>query len=123
MRDSVRIRKLLISTHIGVPEEERASAQELCVSVVMQPMVQFEDLADEIHRGVDYYQVSLKIKELAAEKPRKLIETLAIDIAEMILSDFSVDTVEVDVEKYILEDAENVGVSIIRQRCEAADSL
>ena len=119
MGDRVRIRKLLVSTRIGVPDEERATPQALCVSVEMQPSVVFEELADEIDDGVDYYQVSLKIKELAEKKPRKLIETLATDIAAMILQDFSVDAVEVDVEKYILDDAENVGVSIFRERSES----
>ena len=115
MRDLVRIKRLLISTHIGVPDEERAEAQELCVSVLMGPKVKFEDLNDEIEGGVDYYQVSLRIKELAAEKPRKLIETLATDIAEMIMKHFAVVFVEVDVEKYILDDAQHVGVTIRRE--------
>ena len=114
--DKVRIKHLLISTHIGVPEEERAEPQQLCVSVVMQPELKFEDLNDEIDHGVDYYQVSLKVKDLAAAKPRKLIETLAIDIAEMILTHFSVAQVVVDVEKYILIDAAHVGVTVTREK-------
>ena len=116
MADKVRIKRLLIQTHIGVPAEERRELQELCVSVVMEPLVGFEALEDEIEGGVDYYQVGLRIKELALERERKLIETLALDIAEMILTDFSVAAVEVDVEKYILTDADHVGVSLYRER-------
>lgn len=116
MEDTVRIKKLLISTHIGVPEEERAEPQELCVSVKMVPQTSFEHLQDDIEKTVDYYQVSLRIKELAAEKPRRLIETLVEEIATMILDEFSVKSVWVDVEKYILSDADHVGVSIVRSR-------
>ena len=115
MHDVVNIHRLLISTHIGVPDEERSEPQELCVSVKMEPRVGFEELEDEIENGVDYYQVGEQIKHLAAIKPRKLIETLAVDIAQMILTEFSVLAVKVDIEKYILTDADYVGVSIYRK--------
>ena len=114
MNDTVRIKRLQISTHIGVPEEERAEAQQLCVSLEMEPKLGFAALNDEIEGGVDYYQVSLRVKELAAEKPRKLIETLAEDVAAMVLAEFAVCVLTVDVEKYILEDTDHVGVTIRR---------
>lgn len=114
MKDTVRVSKLRISTHIGVPDEERASPQELCVSLEMQPHLSFDQLNDEIEGGVDYYQVSLRVQKLAASRPRKLIETLAEDIAQMVLADFAVSSVLVDIEKYILTDAAFVGVSITR---------
>jgi len=114
MKDTVVIKRLLISTHIGVPDEERAHAQKLCVNIQMVPKVAFNELNDEIEDGVDYYQVSLAIKDLAAKRPRKLIETLVEDIASLILNDFSVASVGVEVEKYILEDADHVAVKIQR---------
>jgi len=55
--DSIVIKRLQISTYIGVPDEERAEAQKLCVTVQMWPEVAFEALKDEIEGGVDYYQV------------------------------------------------------------------
>jgi 7,8-dihydroneopterin aldolase/epimerase/oxygenase len=116
MQELIRIHRLKISTHIGVPDEERASPQELCVNIEMEPRVSFADLRDEIRCGVDYHQVSLHIEKLASASPRKLIETLALDIAEMILRDFAVAKVKVEIEKYILSNADFVAVSILRSR-------
>jgi len=94
--------------------EERAEQQVLKVDVDMEPKKGFRQLEDEIEGGVDYYQVSLRIKALALEKPRKLIETLAEDLAEMIKREFLVDSVRVEIEKYILPDTDSVGVEVTR---------
>jgi len=111
---AVKIRGLEVPTFIGVPDEERAEQQTLKVHVDMQPKIGFRELNDEIDGGVDYYQVSLRIKSLALEKPRKLIETLAADIADMIKADFGVESVRVEIEKYILPDTDSVGVEVVR---------
>lgn len=113
-RPAVKIRGLEVATFIGVPDEERADLQTLKVHVDMYPKAGFRELSDEIEGGVDYYQVSLCIKSLALEKPRKLIETLAVDIADMIKADFAVENVRVEIEKYILPDTDSVGVEIVR---------
>ncbi len=111
---AVKIRGLEVPTFIGVPDEERAEQQTLKVHVDMHPKVGFRELNDEIDGGVDYYQVSLRIKSLALEKPRKLIETLAVDMADMIKADFAVESVRVEIEKYILPDTDSVGVEVVR---------
>ena len=112
--DTVKIRGLELPTFIGVPAEERAEQQVLKVHVDMIPNINFSALADEINGGVDYYQVSLRLKEVALEKPRKLIETLAEDLASIVLKEFSVAHVRVEIEKFILTDTQHVGVEIER---------
>lgn len=114
MPDVVKIRGLEIPTFIGVPDEERADQQVLQVHLDMVPEVDFSSLNDEIEGGVDYYEVSLRLKELALSKPRKLIETLAEDLANVVLEEFSVAKVRVEIEKYILPDTRHVGVEIWR---------
>jgi len=106
----VKLRGLEVPTYIGVPDEERAEQQILKIDVDMTPKMGFQELNDEIEGGVDYYQVSLRIKSLAMEKPRKLIETLAADIAEMVKAEFAVEMVRVEIEKFILPDTDSVGV-------------
>ncbi len=112
--DTVKIRGLELPTLIGVPDEERADQQVLKVHVDMIPEVNFGALADEIAGGVDYYQVALRLKTVALERPRKLIETLAEDLANVVLTEFSVANVRVEIEKYILPDTQHVGVEIER---------
>jgi len=112
--DVVKIRGLEIPTFIGVPDDERREKQVLKVNLDMVPKLSFHSLDDEIEGGVDYYQVSLRLKEVALERPRKLIETLAEDLANLVLEEFSVISVRVEIEKFILPDADHVGVEVVR---------
>jgi dihydroneopterin aldolase len=114
--DTIEIRKLRVSTHIGVPDAERAEPQELLVSVVMSPVSGFEDLDDDIAWTVDYYAVAQELKALAAERPRCLIETLALDFARHLLEKHPLRRVEILVEKFILPDTECVAVRVVRER-------
>lgn len=115
-RDEIHIRRLRVRTHIGVPDEERAGAQDLWISVSMQPSQDFSGLLDDVSNTVDYHRVSLELAELASAKPRHLIETMATDIAEHLLSAHPLSRVEVEVEKRILPDADFVAVRIARSR-------
>ena len=112
--DEIRIHRLEVECHIGVPDEERAAPQKLWITVHLQPSQGFLGLQDNVRNTVDYYQVSLKIAELAGEKPRHLIETLASDLAEMLLTSYPLKAVSVEVEKRILPNAEFVSIKIYR---------
>ncbi len=114
--DTIEIRRLRVSTLIGVPDEERSLAQTLLVTVRMTPSQGFDGLADEISRTVDYYAVSREIQALAAAHPRHLIETLAVDIADHLLGKHPLTHVAISIEKHILPDTECVAVHLERRR-------
>ncbi len=114
--DTIEIRRLRVSTHIGVPDDERAEPQNLLVTLVMTPGQNFDGLADEISRTIDYYAVSLEIEALAAARPRRLIETLATDIAAHLLENHPLAKVAITIEKHILPNTECVAVHIERSR-------
>ena len=114
--DTIEIRRLRVSTLIGVPAEERAISQIVLVTVKMTPSQNFDRLADEISRTVDYYQVSLEIEALAAARTRRLIETLATDIAGHLLGNHPLQRVAISIEKHILPNTECVAVHIERGR-------
>jgi dihydroneopterin aldolase len=116
MTDTIEIRRLRVQSHIGVPDEERATAQALQVTVRMVPGQGFAGLCDEISRTIDYHAVSLEIQALAAARPRRLIETLAIEIADHLLAAHPLVSVAVTIEKHILPDTECVAVHLERRR-------
>jgi 7,8-dihydroneopterin aldolase/epimerase/oxygenase len=113
--NSIEIRKLRISTCVGVPDEELATAQVLEISIVMTPLAFFEDLADDISQTVDYAAVALEIQTIADQRPRRLIETLAADIAKTLLSNHPLQSIEVLIEKFILPNAGCVAVKVTRE--------
>jgi len=116
MSDLIEIRKLRVSTYVGVPDQERAAPQELLLTVVMTPEAGFDSLQDDIANTVDYYTVACELTALAAEKPRRLIETLAVDVADHVLRHHQVRRVDILVEKFILPETECVAVRVTRDK-------
>jgi FolB domain-containing protein len=109
------IQGLEVLARVGVPEEERASAQRLLIDLRFAALAQPESLHDDITRTVDYHALSLRVVEISVAHPRKLIETLADELAEALLSEFSLRWVEVTIRKFILPNTEWVSVTIRRE--------
>ncbi len=114
--DTIEIRRLKVSTRIGVPEEERADAQALWVTLKLVPSQGFDGLADRIEHTIDYQQVAGDVESLAASRPRRLIETLATEIADLLLRSHPLRKVAVTVEKQILPNTDFVAVHLERSR-------
>ena len=116
MPDRILIESLELSAHIGVPAEERATAQRLTVNLALEPIRDFTALGDALENTVDYVRVCEEVKALSLARPRRLIETLAEDIAALLLTRFAIRAVEVELRKYILPDTVFVAVSLTRAR-------
>jgi len=112
--DEIEIRRLKVSTHIGVPDQERADAQAVWISVIMRPAQALANLADDISNTIDYHQVAHDIAAIAKSKPRRLIETLAGEIADALLRAYPIASLEITVEKRILPDTDFIAVRIVR---------
>ncbi len=108
--NEIRIDSLRVKTHIGVPHEERAAEQELEIDLRIEPGIVFSEMQDDISKTIDYALVCERIAELAAAKPRNLIETLAAEIAELVRDNFGARSVEVEVRKFILPQTRHVAV-------------
>ena len=108
--NEIWIRGLRIETLIGVPDEERGRLQEIVFDILIEPACGFGEMNDEISRTVDYGEVARRISELAGERPRNLIETLAVDVARMILGEFHARSATVEIHKFILPQTDFVAV-------------
>lgn len=112
--DHITISELEVSYQVGVPDEERAQPQRLLLTVQL-----FLDLApsaasDDLTRTVNYFEVSQRLLQLGRGRSWKLIETLASDIANLILTEFKVDRARVEVKKFIIPEARHVSVTLER---------
>jgi len=114
MPDTIEINGIDTVAHVGVPDEERALPQRLRVSVLLTPRRDFTALEDAIEQTIDYQEVTGAIRAVAAEKPRRLIETLAHELAQALLARYPLVGVSVLVEKFILPGVESVGVRVQR---------
>lgn len=111
--DTIYIQDLKVSTHIGVTDEERATAQELKVSVWIRTDIQTVAKSDDINDAIDYAEVATKIQELGKVE-RNTLERFVEDIATMILDTFPTEDVTVSADKFALPDAERVAITINR---------
>jgi len=113
--DRILIEALELSSFIGLSEEERATAQRLTASLVVEPVRDFRALEDRIEDTVDYFVLGEFVKSLGLARPRRLIETLAEEIAAELLARFPLRAVEVELRKFILPDTQFVAVRIRRE--------
>lgn len=114
--DQILISRLELSTRIGATEAERSQPQRVLASIVLEPKVGFADLNDELVRTVDYDAAAQAAKALASSGTRVLIETLAQELADILMKSFALSAVEVELRKFILPDTEFTGVHIRRER-------
>ena len=112
--DRIHIEQLEISTRIGVPEQERAAPQRLTVSISFWPDQQTRDVADNIHKAVNYSAVAEETKSFVCDQSVNLIETLADLLAAHLLKTFPIQKVTVELRKFPLQDAKYVSATVTR---------
>ena len=112
--DKIVIQDLAVFYSVGVSDEERAEPQKLLLTVEMTH--DFTDAAgtDDLKLTIDYHAVALRLLRFGEGQSWRLIETLAVNIAEMILEELKPASVFVRVKKFILPDARHVEVSVTR---------
>lgn len=115
--DAIEIRDLRVEALIGIHKRERYVPQtvsiDLDIGIPGTAVFQSDKVADTI----DYEQVALGIKALAASGHFRLVETLAERIARLLIDDFGAPWAKVAVAKIgILANAKFVGVTIERKR-------
>ncbi len=114
--DTIIIRGLELPVRIGVPDTERADWQVIVADVTLTLRRGFSMMRDELAETVDYEAVANQVKALAADRPRKLLETLAGEIVSHLLHIEIVSAVEVELRKRILPGVDHVAVRMRRER-------
>jgi dihydroneopterin aldolase len=115
--DAILIRDLRVETLIGIHKRERYVAQTVSIDLDIGLPGTAVFKSDKVADTIDYEQVVLKIKALAADGHFRLVETLAERIARLLLDDFGAPWAKISVAKIgILANAKFVGVTIERKR-------
>ena len=114
--DKITISDLEVFYRVGVTEPERAQPQRLLLTVEI-----FHDLAgatesDDLKRTIDYDAVCRRLMGFGDETAWNLIETLATDVADMVIAEFKASTVCVEVKKFVIPQARYVSVSLQRSQ-------
>jgi dihydroneopterin aldolase len=117
MSDLIRVVDLEVFAHIGVPVEERREAQRLLISLEMSvDSIAHAAGTDNLARTINYFEVTQCVKKITAERARRLIETLAEELAFELLKTYPITRIALEIKKFILSDAQYVSVKIERER-------
>ena len=115
--DSILIRDLRAEVLIGIHKRERHVAQTVSVDLDIGLPGETVFASDRVADTIDYEQVAIRIKALAATGNFRLVETFADRIAKLLTDEFKAPWVRVSAAKIgILPTAKFVGVSIERRR-------
>ena len=112
----ISIVELGVLYRVGVPDEERAKPQRLLLTIEMESDFFAAAQTDSIADTVDYFAVSQRLLLFGEGRSWRLIEKLADDICEMILSEFKSENVTVEVKKFPVQQARHVSVSLTKRR-------
>jgi dihydroneopterin aldolase len=113
--DKIRITDLEVFYQVGVTDEERSKPQRLLLSVEMRHDFTSAISRDDLAETVDYFSVSQRLLKFGEGCHWQLIETLAADIAAMILDEYPPASVTVEVKKFVIAQAAHVSVVVERQ--------
>jgi dihydroneopterin aldolase len=115
--DAILLRDLRVEALIGIHKRERYVAQTVSIDLDIGLPGTAVFKSDKVADTIDYEQVAIGIKALAASGHFRLVETLAERIARLLLDEFGAPWVKVSVAKIgILGNAKFVGVTIERKR-------
>ncbi len=123
MRDEVFLEGLRFYAFHGVNPEEQTLGQRFVVDVRIETDLRPAARSDNLERTISYSAVFKRVRAVVEGAPRRLIETVAEEIAAMLLADFpGAETVSVSVRKpevpmkgSMLDAA---GIRIVRTRTE-----
>jgi dihydroneopterin aldolase len=107
---NIRIVDLEVLYCVGVTDAERAAPQRLLLTVDMTFDFSAAAVSDRLNHTIDYFAVSQMLLGYGNGRSWKLIEKLAVNLADLILSNYRSEEVTVEVKKFVIPQAAYVSV-------------
>jgi dihydroneopterin aldolase len=113
--DIIYLNALKIETVIGVYDWERQIKQTVVLDLAMATDIRQAATTDRIEDTLNYKAVAKRLVEFVSHSDFQLIETLAESVAEIVMTEFSVPWIRVQLNKPgAVRGARDVGVIIER---------
>ena len=113
--DIIYLRELRVETVIGIYEWERRIRQPVIIDLEMAADIRGAAATDNIEDTLNYKAVAKRLVTFAENSEFQLVETLAERLAEIVMSEFRVPWLRLEVNKKgAVRGARDVGVIIER---------
>jgi dihydroneopterin aldolase len=96
---------------VGVADEERAQPQRLLLTVELHFDYSNAAAGDRLNRTIDYFEVSQRLLKFGENRSWKLIERVAVNVADLVMSEFKPQGVSVEVKKFAIPQARYVSAT------------
>ena len=113
-KDTIIISDLEVFYRVGIGAEERSRPQRLLVTMEMAHNFKSAAARDDLAETIDYATLCQRLLHFGEDTQWALIETIASDLAQMILEEFSPSEVTVEVKKFVIPQARYVAVRVVR---------
>ncbi len=97
--DTMILKECRFMCHIGIFPNERRSKQPIVLDVEMGIDIRAAAKSDSMADTIDYRQVHTAMKERIEKNTAFLIETLAEDLAQILLKQFPITSVTLTLQK------------------------
>jgi dihydroneopterin aldolase len=115
--DTIFLQDLRVDTVVGIWDWERKIRQTVSIDLEMGADVGRAAENDDIKDALNYKLVAKRVQHFVTDAEYQLVETLAENIAEVILQEFDMPWIQVRVSKPgAIRNAKNVGVLIRREK-------
>ena len=115
LADRIVLRKLSMAARIGVYDWEQTAPQPIVVELSFELPASQAAQTDHLADTVDYAQVVARLREVAMQ-PRQLVEAMAEHMARMVLNEFPIQWLRLELVKLAPIPGAEVGIVIERAR-------
>ncbi len=112
--DTIIISDLEVSFRVGVTEAERTKPQRLLLNLEIEHNLARAAAKDDLSQTIDYNSVCQRLLAFGEGREWRLIETLAVEIASVVIKEFLAASVVVEVKKFIIPQTRYVAVRVRR---------
>ena len=116
MPDTLRIHNLLASSRIGLTAQERKRPQRVWIDLEIEIDARRAAAADDVRRTVDYARLVALIRRHLRQRAVNLLETVAEDLARLVLRMSAAPRVRIEIRKRALAGIAYAAVSVSRRR-------
>lgn len=115
--DTIFLHDLKVETVVGIWDWERRIRQTVGIDLEMGADIRRAAAADDIEDTLNYKAVAKRVQQFVADSSFQLVETLAENIAAIVLDEFDVPWVQVRVNKPgAIRGSRDVGILIRRSK-------